>query len=128
MTEPDGKTNAIARQVLDAAFAVHTALGPGLLESAYELCLLHELTLRGLKAARQLALPVTYRGLELDAAYRLDLLVEGCIIVEIKAVEALTPVFEAQLLTYLRLSGKRLGFLLNFNVPRLKQGIKRLVL
>lgn len=103
-------------------------LGPGLLESAYEHCLAHELHIRGLAVARQVSLPITYDGLKLDAGYRLDLVVEGSIIVEVKAVEALTRLHEAQVLTYLKLSAHRLGFLMNFNVPLFKQGLRRLVL
>lgn len=118
----------VATQVVDAAFAVHSTLGPGLLESVYEVCLAYELTKRGLKVERQLALPVVYDDLRLEAGFRLDLLVERCLVVELKAVEAFVPVHTAQLLTYLKLSGHRLGFLINFNVPLLKDGIKRLAL
>lgn len=118
----------MARKVLDAAFAVHSALGPGLLESVYEMCLLHELQSRGISATRQLALPVIYRDLRLEGAFRLDLLVDDRVVVEVKAAEKASPLFEAQLLTYLRLSRKRLGLLINFNVPRLKDGIRRMVL
>lgn len=118
----------VATQVVDAAFAVHSTLGPGLLESVYEVCLAYELTKRGLKVERQLPLPVVYDNLCLEAGFRLDLLVERCLVVELKAVEAFVPVHTAQLLTYLKLSGHRLGFLINFNVPLLKNGIKRLAL
>ncbi len=118
----------VATQVVDAAFAVHSTLGPGLLESVYEVCLAYELTKRGLKVERQLPLPVVYDNLCLEAGFRLDLLVERCLVVELKAVEFLLPVHTAQLLTYLKLSGHRLGFLINFNVPLLKDGIKRLAL
>jgi GxxExxY protein len=121
-------TDEIARDIVDAAFRVHAALGPGLLESAYEVCLAHELTRRGRSVQAQLALPVGYEGIKLDAGYRIDLLVNGVVVVEVKSVEALAPIHDAQVLTYLRLSGRRLGFLINFNVARLKQGIKRLVL
>ena len=100
----------------------------GLLVSAYEHCLTHELKLRGLSTCRQVALPIIYEGIRLDAAYRLDLVVEEQVIVEIKSVENLTKLHEAQLLTYLRLSGHKIGLLLNFNVPLFKQGIKRLIL
>lgn len=118
----------VATQVVDAAFAVHSTLGPGLLESVYEVCLAYELTKRGLKVERQLPLPVVYDNLCLEAGFRLDLLVERCLVVELKAVEFLLPVHTAQLLTYLKLSGHRLGFLINFNIPLLKDGIKRLAL
>jgi GxxExxY protein len=98
------------------------------LESVYEACLVHELTKRGRQVSRQVGLPVVYEDIRLEAGLRLDLVVQGCVVVEIKAVETLLPVHHAQLLTYLKLSGYRLGLLLNFNVPRLKDGIKRLVL
>jgi GxxExxY protein len=122
------RTHEIANSVFDAAFALHRALGPGLLESTYEICLEYELAKRGHSVQRQVALPVVYETVRLDAGYRIDLLVDGAVIVEVKAVEALAPVHEAQILTYLRLSGKRLGFLINFNVALLKQGIKRMIL
>ncbi len=118
----------MAKQVVDAAFAVHSALGPGLLESVYETCLAHELGKRGLGVERQLPLPVVYDGVLLEAALRLDLLVAGCVVVELKAVDQLLPVHQAQVLTYLKLSGHRLGLLINFNVPRIRDGIRRLVL
>jgi GxxExxY protein len=117
----------IAKQVVDAAYQVYRELGPGLLESVYETCLFHELTQRGLKARRQVAVPIRYRGITLESGLTLDLLVEEQIIIELKAVETLHPVFDAQLITYLRLSGKRLGFLINFNVPVFKEGIRRLI-
>ena len=107
---------------------VHKALGPGLLESTYEICLAHEIERRGLSVARQVALPVVYDTVKLDAGYRIDLIVNSSVVVEIKSVDTLAPVREAQVLTYLKLSGRRLGFLINFNVALLKQGIKRLVL
>ena len=106
---------------------VHTALGPGLLESAYEACLLYELRKRGLKVYAQVALPVVYEAVRLDAGYRIDLLVEDAVVVELKAVEKLLPIHEAQILSYLKLSGKKVGLLLNFNVLHLKDGIKRVV-
>jgi GxxExxY protein len=117
---------AFAAQLVDAAVKVHKALGPGLLESTYEHCLVHELVLRGVPVRRQVAIPIRYEGLQLDAGYRLDLLVAELIVVEIKAVEALSRLHEAQLLTYLKLSGHRLGFLMNFNVVLLKDGLRRL--
>jgi GxxExxY protein len=124
----DVEIEALARVVVDSAFAVHKALGPGLLESTYEHCLVHELETRSVSSKRQLSLPVSYKGVTLDAGYRIDILVGGRIIVEIKTVEALIRLHEAQILTYLRLSGHRLGFLMNFNVPLFKQGIRRFAL
>jgi GxxExxY protein len=121
------RTEAVAKNVIDAAFAVHSALGPGLLESVYEACMCHELSLRGVAFKSQLRRPIEYRGLKLKSGLRLDMVVEECVIVELKAVENHLPVFEAQLLTYLRLSQLRLGLLLNFNVPLIKDGIKRVV-
>jgi GxxExxY protein len=120
--------NSAAREIVDAALAVHRALGPGLLESIYDECLAYELKKRGVAFERQVVVPVKYDGLVLDAGLRLDLLVAQCVVVELKAVEAILPVHEAQLLTYLKLSGKRLGLLINFNVPLPKDGIKRKVL
>lgn len=117
----------IAKQTLDCAFRVHSELGPGLLEKAYESCLLLELHESRLSAVTQKTVPLIYRGVRIDAGFRLDLLVEEELIVEIKAVENILPVHSAQLLSYLRLSNKRLGLLINFNVSRLKQGIKRVV-
>jgi GxxExxY protein len=118
----------VAKEVVDAAYRVHKALGPGLLESVYEVCLAHELRQRKLVVATQVALPVVYDGAQLDAGLRLDMLVADCLIVEVKSVETMNPVFKAQLLTYLKLSGRRLGLLINFNVPVIKNGIKRVVL
>jgi GxxExxY protein len=118
----------VAREIVDAASRVHSALGPGLLESVYETCLVHELTKRGLRVARQVSLPVVYDTIRLDAGLRLDLLVEDCVIVELKAVETLLPVHHAQVLSYLKLSGKRLGLLINFNVPLIRDGIRRIAL
>ena len=123
----DPKLESIAAAIVDAAITVHRELGPGLLESAYEVCLVHELTNRGLSVERQKSLPVTYRGAQIDAGYRLDLLVEGCVVLELKAVDDLSKIHCAQLLTYLKLSGHRLGFLINFNAVPLKNGIRRLV-
>lgn len=122
------ETDRVAQQIVDAAFAVHSTLGPGLLESVYETCLAYELTKRGLKAARQVTVPVIYDKVHLDAGLRLDLLVEDCVVVELKAVENLLPVHTAQMLTYLKLTGHRLGLLINFNVPLIRDGIKRVVL
>ncbi len=105
---------------------VHTALGPGLLEKTYEVCLVHELTNSGLMAVRQLALPVVYDGMKLDAGYRIDILVEDQIVVELKTIERLLPVHHAQVISYLKLSGKKIGLLINFNMAHLRDGIKRL--
>ena len=116
-----------AKAVVDAAFKVHAALGPGLLESVYEACLVHELKQRGLSLRTQAALPVVYEGVTLDAGLRLDILVSDAMIVELKAVEKMTPLHEAQLLTYLKLTGLRLGLLINFNTILIKDGIKRIV-
>ncbi|MBM3327731.1 MAG: GxxExxY protein [Calditrichaeota bacterium] len=119
--------NRIAREIVDAAYKVHKSLGPGLLESAYEACLAHEMSLRNLAFRTQVVLPVVYEGVKLDAGFRLDMLVEERLIVEMKAVEKIIPLHEAQLLTYLRLSNLRLGLLINFNVLLIKDGIKRMV-
>ena len=120
--------NEITGQIIGAAIEVHRAVGPGLLESAYEACLCHELTLRRVAFERQKPLPVEYKGVKLDCGYRLDLFVEGTVVVEIKAVETIQPIHEAQLLTYLKLGGWKLGLLINFNVPALKDGIRRRIL
>ena len=120
--------NRISHSAIGAAMEVHRVLGPGLLESAYESCLAHELTERRIGYERQKALPVVYKGLRVESGYRIDLLIENVLVVELKAVEATLPVHQAQLLTYLRLGGWKLGLLLNFNVPLLKDGIKRFLL
>jgi GxxExxY protein len=114
-------------KVIGAAMNVHSALGPGLLESAYEACLHYELTQKGLQVERQKMLPVHYAGKDLDCGYRIDLLVENRLILELKALEQVHPLHEAQLISYLRLSGHKVGLLINFNVLHLKQGIRRLV-
>jgi GxxExxY protein len=119
--------NQITAQIIASAIKVHTVLGPGLLESAYETCLSHELQKRGVMARKQLALPIEYDGVLLDAGYRIDLMVEDRVIVELKAVGKMNPIFEAQLLSYLRLSKLQVGLLINFHVLRLKDGIKRIV-
>jgi GxxExxY protein len=119
--------NAISGQIVNAAMMVHSSLGPGLLESAYEGCLVHELQKRGLHIATQVILPVTYDGIKIDAGYRIDLKVADMVIVEVKAVDKLAPIHEAQLLTYLKLSGIKLGLLLNFNVVHMRDGMKRMV-
>ncbi|MFN0304955.1 MAG: GxxExxY protein [Burkholderiales bacterium] len=127
-SDDEARADLIAREVVDAAFRIHTALGPGLLESVYEACMAIELRKRGLSFATQVALPVTYEGETIEPAFRIDLLVDSKVIVELKAVEKLLPIHEAQLLTYLKLSGCRLGLLLNFNAVLIKQGIKRMKL
>ena len=120
--------NEISGAVVDAAMKVHTALGPGLLESAYAVCLTHELAKRGLSVRCEVPLPVVYDDVKLEAGYRLDMLVEDTVIVELKAVETLAPIHQAQLLSYLKLSGKKIGLLINFHSLHLKDGIKRFVL
>ena len=117
--------NEISEKIIGAAIQVHSTLGPGLLESAYEACLKYELEKQELKVSSQIVLPVIYDEMKIDLGYRLDLLVEDSVIVELKAVNKITPIHEAQLLSYLKLSGKRLGLLINFNVILLKDGIKR---
>ena len=118
--------NALTSEIIAAAIEVHQRLGPGLLESAYEACLVHELRKRGLRALSQVGLPVIYDEVTLDVGYRIDILVEDRVIIELKAVEKVSPLHEAQLISYLKLSGMKVGLLLNFNVNRLKDGIKRL--
>jgi GxxExxY protein len=119
--------NQITERIIGAAIEVHRALGPGLLESAYQACLAFELAQRGLHVEQQKPLPVVYRDVRLDCGYRLDLVVEDQVIIEIKAVDKLAPIHEAQLLSYLRLSGCQVGLLINFNVDILKHGIRRMV-
>ncbi|OGP65884.1 MAG: GxxExxY protein [Deltaproteobacteria bacterium RBG_16_42_7] len=121
------RENQITEKIIGSAIEVHKALGPGLLESAYEECLCYELAQLGLSFSRQLALPVAYKDVKLDCGYRMDIVVEDTIIVELKTVEKLLPIHEAQLLTYLKLYGRSLGLLVNFNVPVLKDGVKRIV-
>jgi GxxExxY protein len=119
--------NELSNKIIGCAMKVHTELGPGLLENAYEECLYYELKEIGLKVEKQRALPLVYKEVKLDAGYRLDLLVENKVVIEIKAIEAFTDVHTAQVITYLKLSGCKLGLLINFNVKSLKEGIKRLV-
>jgi GxxExxY protein len=119
--------NQVSQQIVDAAMKVHTALGPGLLESAYEACLLFELHRRGLKAVNQVQLPIVYESVKIDAGCRIDLLVEDSVVVELKSVQEVLPIHQAQLLSYLKLSGKKLGLLLNFNTVHLKNGVTRMV-
>jgi GxxExxY protein len=118
----------IAEKIVAAAFTVHKALGPGLLERVYEVCLCHELTKRELKYQRQVDIPIRYDGMIFDEGLRLDVFVEELIICELKAVDEMNPVWTAQILSHLKLTGKRLGFLINFNVPLIKNGIKRIIL
>ena len=120
--------NDISYKIIGCAIEVHKQLGPGLLESVYQTCLIEELKMRGLKVQSEMVIPILYKGKNLGGQLRLDLLVEDCVIVELKAVEKMNPVYEAQIMTYLRLSGKRLGYLMNFNVKHLKDGIKRFVM
>lgn len=121
------RINEITGAIVNSAMKVHTMLGPGLLESAYQACLAHELRSRGLEVASQVAQPVIYQGQKLEVGYRIDLVVEGRVVVEVKSVETLHPIHEAQLLSYMRLSGIGVGLLINFNVLCLKNGIKRMV-
>ena len=117
----------IATIIVNASYTVHKALGPGLLESIYEVCFCHELTKRGLSIQRQVTLPISYDGITFDEGLRIDVLVENLVICELKAVEELNPVFMAQLISYLKLAHKRIGFLINFNVATIKQGLKRVI-
>lgn len=128
MQEPTDKENKIAEKVLDAAFVLHRELGPGLLESAYEVCLCDLLLEYGLKVEKQKKIAIPFRGKTIDAAFRADLIIEDCVLVELKSVEKLLPLHDAQILTYLKLSQIKLGLLLNFNTKLLKHGIRRLIL
>ena len=123
----DPEIEQIAKVVVDAVFTVHKTLGPGLLETIYEACLLYELQKRKVSIESQVAVPITYDKLKLDSGLRLDLIVEKAIVLELKAVEKLLPIHEAQLLTYLKLTNLRLGFLINFNVEAIRLGIKRII-
>jgi GxxExxY protein len=128
MNHRDTESTELTREVIGAAIDVHRALGPGLLESAYEQCLCRELTLRHVSFVRQIPLSVEYKGLKVDCSYRLDLLVASSLVVEVKAVTALEPIHAAQLLTYMKLGCWRLGLLINFNVAVLRNGIRRMIL
>ncbi len=121
------REDALSQEIIGAAIEVHRYLGPGLLESIYEHCMLKELRLRGISVQHQQPLPVSYKGEVLDCEYRLDLLVDDAVVVELKTVKRLEPIHDAQLLSYLKLSGYRLGLLINFNVPVLRHGVKRIV-
>ncbi len=127
-TEFHRRTNALSKAVIGAAIEVHRALGPGLLESGYEICLCRELSLRGIQFRRELSLPVEYKGVNLDCGYRADIVVEGLLLLELEAVDQLLPIHEAQLLSYLKLSSCPPGLLINFNVELLRHGIRRRVL
>jgi|ERR1017187_1217758 GxxExxY protein len=128
IAEAEKDTNELTELVIGAAIDVHRALGPGLLESTYEMCLCHELTLRKIPFERQKAIPVTYKGIKLDCGYRADMVVDQILLVEIKSVDSLPPIYDAQLLTYLKLGGWKVGLMINFNVELLKHGIRRKVL
>ncbi|MFW6326972.1 MAG: GxxExxY protein [Bacteroidota bacterium] len=121
------KLDLLSKEIIDAAIAVHREMGPGLLESVYECCLVKELHLRGILADNQVPMPLFYKGEKLEKDFRIDILIEGEIVIELKAVDILLPVHEAQIISYLKLSNKKLGFLINFNVPKLKEGFKRFV-
>jgi GxxExxY protein len=125
--DKEARLNKITEVIIGAAMNVHRALGPGLLESAYEACVLHELAQAGLKVVQQKPLPVVYRGVTLDCGYRMDMMVEDEVIVEIKSIEKLLPIHKAQLMSYLKLAGCNVGLLINFNVEVLKHGIQRVV-
>jgi GxxExxY protein len=127
MFEPiDDSVEKIATHIVDAAYTVHVNLGPGLLEKVYEICFCHELSKRGLKYQRQVDIPIVYDDIKFNEGLRLDVIVENCIICELKALETVNPVWEAQILSHLKLTGKRLGFLINFNVSKMKDGIKKI--
>ena len=129
MFEPlPADTERLAKIVVDSAFKVHSSLGPGLLESVYETCLTHELRKRGVPTDKQVAIPVVHDGVRIEAGLRIDLLVDKQLVVELKAVDQMNSIFKAQVLTYLKLTGLRLGLLINFNVPLIKNGIERIIL
>ncbi len=117
----------IGKAVVDAAFKIHKTLGPGLLEKVYEVCLAHELRKNGYEVARQISIPISYDGIQFDEGLRLDIMVENSVIIEIKAIETVNPVWQAQLISHLKLTNKNLGYLINFNVPLIKQGIRRFI-
>jgi GxxExxY protein len=126
-TELSDREESIARKIVDAAYTVHKNLGPGLLEKVYEVCFCYELSKRGLNSQRQVDIPIEYDGIVFDEGLRLDVLVEQLVICELKAVDEVNPLWEAQIISHLKLTKKRLGFLINFNVPLIKKGIKRFV-
>lgn len=127
LTKTPDELNEISGKIIELSIKVHRALGPGMLEGAYEICLIHELVKGGFKVQSQLKLPIVYDGIRLDAGYRIDLLVEDSVIVELKVVEHILPVHEAQLLSYLRMSNLKLGLLINFNQKLLRDGVRRVV-
>lgn len=127
MSDGVPREDLLTEQIIGAAIEVHQTLGPGLLESAYESCLCHELSLRGMPFRRQVELPVRYKNVRLECGYKIDVLVQGLVVVELKAVESLQPVHDAQILTYLKLAQLSVGLLLNFHAPTLKQGLRRIV-
>ena len=122
------ETEQVAREAVDAIYKIHSTLGPGLLESVYETCLEYELRKRGLVVERQKPVAIVYEEVRMEVGFKIDLLVNGCVLIELKAVERMIPVFDAQLLTYLKLSGIRLGLLVNFNTKLIKEGIRRVIL
>jgi GxxExxY protein len=122
------KEEHVATDIVDSAFKVHSVLGPGLLESIYETCFCHELKKHGLNFQRQVCVPIQYDGVQFESGLRLDILVEECVICELKASDGFNPTFHAQLLSYLKMTGKRLGFLINFHVPLITHGIRRIIL
>jgi GxxExxY protein len=124
-TPLSSQIESLGAEIVDSAFTVHTTFGPGLLESVYELCMIRELEIRGIQVKSQVPFPLTYQGHQLPSGFRLDMLVDNTIVVEVKAVEGLLPVHRAQVMTYLKLAEKELGYLINFNVPVIKDGIKR---
>ncbi len=126
--DTEAQRDSLTEKIIGAAIEVHRTIGPGLLESAYEACLAHELKAHGLSLCRQVEVPVRYKGLELDCGYRIDLLVENSVVIELKSVESLLAIHEAQLLTYMKLLGTETGLLINFNVPVLKNGVRRMKL
>jgi GxxExxY protein len=119
--------NEVGQEIINSAMTVHSAVGPGLLESAYELCLAHELARRGLTVRKQVSVPISYHDLTIENGYRIDMLINDCVVVELKAIEAVLPVHRGQLLSYLRLGKFKLGYLLNFNVAHMRDGITRMV-
>lgn len=127
MSEPDAYTEQIGKRIVNAAFKVHKAMGPGLLEKVYELCLAYEIKKAGFEVKRQVTVPIIYDGITFEEGLRLDLLVADTVIIEVKAIEQVNPVWEAQIISHLKLMNKPLGYLINFNVPIIKKGIRRFI-
>ncbi len=125
--KPTEQEEAIGKNIVNACFKIHKTLGPGLLEKVYEVCLSHELRKLGYKVDRQINIPISYDGIEFEEGLRLDILVEDCVIIELKAVELVNPVWEAQIISHLKLTNRNLGYLINFNVPLIKNGIRRFI-